>query len=197
VALLATLALLVLGSSAAAAHDRLVSTSPDDGATVATTPAQVSLTFSDDVVPVGTKIVVSGPDGDVQQGRPRVDGATVTQSLAPGSSGGSYTVTWRATSKDGHPVSGTFRFTASAAGATVPSRTAVTSDPPTSTTPSAAASATSSTADPAAAPSSSTGEADQTGTSWGLWLVLAVLVLAGAGAAAVRLRRGHAHRGQG
>lgn len=189
VALVATLTVLLLGSTAASAHDRLDSTTPKDGATVATAPTEVVLTFSDDVVAVGTEIVVNGPDGDVQQGRPRIDGTTVSQSLAPGSAPGKYTVTWRATSKDGHPVSGTFGFTATSAGASVPSRTTATSDPV--ATPSASSDAA------AATSSTSTGESDQGGTSWALWLVLAVLVLAGAGAAAVRVRRGHADRGQG
>ena len=197
-ALLATLALLLLGSTAASAHDRLVSTSPDDGSTVATAPTMVSLTFSDDVVAVGTKIVVSGPDGDVQQGPPRIDGPTVTQPLAAGSAAGAYTVTWRATSKDGHPVSGTFRFTATAAGAGVPSSSAATTDPATSTPSTTAASSSSpSASSEAATPSPATGGSDQGGTSWAVWLVLALLVLAGAGAAAVRVRRGHAGRSQG
>jgi methionine-rich copper-binding protein CopC len=186
--LVATLALLLLGGTAASAHDRLVSTTPGDGSTVATAPTTVELTFSDDVVAVGTEIVVSGPDGEVQQGRPRIDGTAVTQSLAPGSPAGAYTVTWRATSKDGHPVSGTFAFTAASAGHAAPSPTAATSDP------AAASSATSGAA--SATSSTSTGESGQGGTSWALWLILAALVLAGA-VAAVRVRRGHAGRGQG
>jgi hypothetical protein len=40
---------------------------------------------------------------------------TVTQSLEPGAPAGTYTVLWRVTSVDGHPVSGRFTFTAIAA----------------------------------------------------------------------------------
>lgn len=199
-AALAAVAILLLGSSAASAHDRLVSSSPADGATLATTPTKVVLTFSDEVVPVGTQLVVSGPDGEVQQGRPRVDGATVTQAIAPGSPAGRYTVTWRVTSKDGHPVSGTLAFTAQAAGTPVPSRTTSAPAPSSATTSTGASSATrAGTATDGAAPTSgtSTGGSDQTGTSWVLWLALAVVVLAGAGATAIRLRRGHADRGHG
>lgn len=181
-AVLATLALLLAGSTAAAAHDSLVSTSPQDGATVATAPSQVVLTFSDDVVAVGTEIAVKGPDGDVQEGRPRIDGAKVTQALTAGSPKGDYTVTWRATSKDGHPVSGTFRFTATAAAGPAPSRSTpgdATSAAPVPSVPDATTAAT------------STSGSDEGGTSWALWVVLAVLVLAGAGAVAARARRGH------
>lgn len=185
-ALLATVGLLLLGSTAAVAHDTLESTTPEDGSTVATAPTQVVLAFSDDVVAVGTKIVISGPDGEVQQGRPRVDGTKVTQSMAPASAAGKYTVTWRATSKDGHPVSGTFTFTAKAAGASVPSRTAPTSTP-----------VVSSPAAVTAGAGSTTGESGQGGTSWALWLAVGVVVLAGAAAVAVRSRRGHAGRRRG
>lgn len=191
VALLVSVLLLVLGATTASAHDRLVSTSPDDGGTVATAPSEIVLTFSDDVVPVGTEIAVQGPDGDAQQGRPRIEGNTVTQALAPGSPKGTYTVTWRATSKDGHPVSGVFRFTAAAAGEPVPSGSTA-GNTPTATSATSAPNATTAVGSAATPSATSTGESPQTGTSWALWVVLAVLVLAAAGAVAARARRGHA-----
>ncbi len=40
---------------------------------------------------------------------------TVRQALAPGAPAGAYTVSWRVTSADGHPISDTFTFTARAA----------------------------------------------------------------------------------
>lgn len=195
--LLGALGLLLLGTGSASAHDQLVSTSPKDGGTVATTPTKVVLTFSDKVISVGTELVVTGPDGPVQQGRPSLDGHTVTQPLVPGSPAGRYTVTWRATSKDGHPVSGTFTFTSSAAGQTSPSGTTSPTDPSATSTTTQTAPATSPASGTAAAATSatSTGDPQESGTSWALWLVLGVLVLAGAGAATVRIRRGHGDRG--
>lgn len=185
----------------AQAHDTLLSTSPEDGSTVATTPTEVVLTFDQPAVSVGTQLRVSGPDGDVQQGRPQLVDTTVRQAIEPGSPAGTYTVTWRVTSADGHPVSGTFTFTSQAAGeaaasptgSSVPPSTSASGDPgPTSTTaaePGTTGSDTSSAI--------STGESDESGTSWAVWVVLAILVLALAGGAAVRLRRGHGGRGQG
>lgn len=193
-ALVAAAALVGLSCSPAAAHDSLVSTSPADGATVSATPDQIVLTFNEPAVAVGTEIVVAGPDGQVQQGRPRLVENTVRQAVMPGAPAGRYTVTWRVTSDDGHPVSGTFAFTSTAPGAT-PSRgtpTAATTDPST-TTPTA----TSTTAAASETSGPTTGESAGTGTSWAVWLVVGLLVVAGVGAAVVRTRRGHDGGGLG
>ena len=47
-------------------------------------------------------------------------GTTVTQPLAGGLPAGAYTVEWRVTSADGHPLSGTFGFTVAQGAATQP-----------------------------------------------------------------------------
>jgi copper resistance protein C len=60
--------------------------------------------------------VVTGPQGPVQLGAPEVTESTVSQNLQGGSPAGQYTVAWRVTAADGHPLSGTFGFTAEAAG---------------------------------------------------------------------------------
>ena len=190
-------ALVLMVAPAAYAHDSLVSSSPADGQTVATMPDRIVLTMNEAAVAVGTRVVVSGPDGEVQQGRPRLSKNTVEQALEPSAPAGRYTVTWRVTSADGHPVSGTFSFVASSAATPTPSA------PASTTSSTAAASAPTTASDQAgtqaAGPTSaiSTGESGQSGTSWAVWLVLAVLVLAGAGATAVRLRRGRSDPGHG
>ena len=66
---------------------------------------------------MGTQILVTGPSGQVQTGPPRLVDDTVTQDVQGGAPAGPYTVAWRVTSADGHPVSGTFSFTSSRAGA--------------------------------------------------------------------------------
>jgi len=199
-AMLASLAaagLVLTAAAPASAHDSLVSSSPADGQTVATMPDSIVLTMNEAAVAVGTRVVVSGPDGEVQQGRPHLNENTVEQSLEPSAPAGRYTVTWRVTSADGHPVSGTFSFTASSAAA------ATSSGPMSSTSGTASASAPTTapgrTDAQTSGPTSgiSTGESRQSGTSWALWLVLAVLVLAGVGATGVRLRRGRSDRGHG
>lgn len=105
------LPLLVFAMPTAQAHDHLTSSVPAAGATV-DSPAQVSLTFSGSVVSAGTAVRVVGPQGaDVTGGAVNVAGPKVTQPLRAGLAAGAYTVTWRVTSADGHPVSGTFAFT--------------------------------------------------------------------------------------
>lgn len=111
---LALAALAVLGLAApASAHDQLLSTSPQDGSTVAALPDEVTLTFSDLVTDAG---------GDANQVRvldasctPLDEGDAVVQDnlliqKVSGTATGPITVQWRAVSRDGHPVSGEFGF---------------------------------------------------------------------------------------
>lgn len=124
VALCTVAVVAVLGLVAAApasAHDALVSSDPANGATVATPPDRVTLTFDQPALAIGTTLRVIGPGGDVQSGAPRLVDSTVTQELAPGIPAGSYRIAWRVTSTDGHPVSGELTFTASAANPRAPS----------------------------------------------------------------------------
>jgi copper resistance protein C len=100
------------GASQAFAHNSLTSTNPADQEMVQGPPRAVVLTFDDPVIATGTQVVVTGPSGQIQQGKPGLAKNTVTQDLQPGAPAGTYTVSWRVTSADGHPVSGTFSFTA-------------------------------------------------------------------------------------
>ena len=107
---------LVVAAGPASAHDVLTGTAPGNGTSVATTPSSVVLTFEEPAIAMGTRIVVTGPSGEIQQGSPALVDNTVTQPLQPGAPAGRYAVEWRVTSADGHPVSGAFTFTARAAG---------------------------------------------------------------------------------
>ena len=107
----AAVALLLGPVGSAAAHDALAGTTPAPDATVDTAPATVSLEFSDAPQKLGTDVVVTGPDGDaVSDGAPEIAGSTVTQQLTDGLPAGTYTVDWRVTSADGHPLTGSFAF---------------------------------------------------------------------------------------
>jgi len=111
-----TMTVLLTGSATAAqAHDQLTATSPADRSSTAVVPARVTLTFTEPVLALGTGIVVTGPAGQVQSGAAVLAGTTVTERLRPGAPAGRYTVTWRATSADGHVVSGQLAFTARSA----------------------------------------------------------------------------------
>lgn len=173
-AVVAILGLLTAGP--ASAHDALVSTDPADGATVATAPDAVTLTFAEPALAIGTTLRVTGPGGDVQSGAPRLVDDIVTQSLAAGIPAGIYRIAWRVTSADGHPVSGQLSFTASAANPRAPSSSPSSSPPPTA---SAVAGSTSAT----------TGSGP---TTW-LWVVLVAVLVAGAGVLWLS-RRGAARR---
>ena len=117
---------LALGLAAGAqAHDELIYTDPVDGGVVASVPATVVLTFAEPPLKVGAELIVTGPDGAAAAaGRPTVVGSTVRQAIRSGSPAGRYTVAWRVTSDDGHPVSGAFAFTASAPSAGGPTQAA-------------------------------------------------------------------------
>lgn len=114
-AALGAVLVLVTGAAPASAHNNLRSTDPVDGASFDRVPERVVLTFDEPAVALGTQVVVTGPDGDVASGAPALVDATVSQALQPGAPAGRYTVSWRVTSADGHPISGTFAFRAAAA----------------------------------------------------------------------------------
>jgi methionine-rich copper-binding protein CopC len=125
-----------LGAAPAAAHDEIVGTTPADGSTVETAPDEVVLTFAEPAAALGTQVVVTGPDAvTVSQGDVRLVGTTVVQPLVGTRPAGAYRVDWRVTSVDGHPVTGTFTFTAAG-----PLPAPIASTPPTSPTAAPAAS---------------------------------------------------------
>lgn len=156
---------LALVAAPASAHTELTASNPADGATLGTAPAQVVLTFAEAPVALGAQVVVTGPAGPVSSGTPRIDGLDVVQDVQPSAPAGRYTVEWRMTSDDGHPVSGTLGFTASAAAAGGPA--------------SGAAPDASSTPAPAEAP-----RREPLIPSWG-WIAAGVIAIV----AAIRLNR--------
>lgn len=99
------------GPMSAHAHNVLVGSDPEDGASLDSAPQELTLTYNDTVLDLGAEVVVEGPSGNAAEGEPQVDGKTVTQPLADNLAGGTYDVTWRVTSADGHPISGTQSFT--------------------------------------------------------------------------------------
>ena len=123
-ALAAAVALVVLPALPAQAHDALVSSSPAAGGTVTAAPRVVTLSYDEPVLDStgATVLTVTGPDGATrhfESACARVDGRTVSAPVALGGSG-SYTVTWRVVSADGHPVSDSFAFTLRRASGTTP-----------------------------------------------------------------------------
>jgi methionine-rich copper-binding protein CopC len=106
----------LMGAGPASAHDAVESTSPAAGATVPGAPAKVSLTLSNHPLALGTQIKVSDAGGaDWADGAVEIVDNVASQKLKDGAPAGLYTVQWRVSSSDGHPIEGTFTFTASAA----------------------------------------------------------------------------------
>ena len=129
------LAALLVPASPALAHDELVSSDPSADAVLDALPAQITLSYSADILDSDGASVIQVTDAtgtSLTDGAPTVSGTVVTQALA-GSASGAVTVVWRDVSSAGHPIDGTFSFTVPAA--PTPTATAT----PT-TTPSAAAS---------------------------------------------------------
>jgi methionine-rich copper-binding protein CopC len=104
---------LIGGVAPANAHNVLVRTDPVDGSTVASLPDVIVLTFNEPGDADGTVIAVTGPAGNVASGVPTLVDSEVRQAVGPGSPAGRYTVNWRVVSSDGHPIDGSFAFTAS------------------------------------------------------------------------------------
>ncbi|WP_245563579.1 copper resistance CopC family protein [Longispora albida] len=106
----------------AAAHSSLNSTNPTDGATITTPISDVKLRFNEPVDGRFSTVAVNGPGGvSYSTGKLTVTDTEVSQPVKP-LKAGKYDVAWRVVSADGHPISGTFTFTADvlAAPAAVP-----------------------------------------------------------------------------
>lgn len=111
--LLLALAGVAVTALPASAHDQLISTSPSNGATVSTLPAQVTLTFGEVVLDTdgGTQVKVTDATGKTINAGPTVVQDNVVTQRVAGAAAGKVTVLWRVISEDGHPVSGSFAFT--------------------------------------------------------------------------------------
>jgi len=182
------LALVLVSAGPAAAHDAFTGSDPADGATVPVAPEQVRLNFAEAPAALGTEVRVTGPDGTVvSEGEPTLEALAVVQTLAAYRPAGTYTVDWRVTSTDGHPVSGTLTFVAAeAAGAPTPTPSPTPTPTP---TPTSAATPTAST-DPAGPSPSATPGAEASSGVRSSWPILAgAVLLAAAAAVAVALAR--------
>lgn len=161
---LATLVLtgaVLLGLSPTAyAHDTLTDSSPAEGETLQQPPTQVHLSFSGEVLEMGTNVIVTDAAGDNwEAGEPTVEGKEVTVPLEDGMPAGSYEVNWRVTSSDGHPISGAIPFTIDAPGQDT------TESAPADPAPATATTGPQETEDPAADPAPTTSAASPETTS--------------------------------
>jgi methionine-rich copper-binding protein CopC len=96
----------------AAAHTALESSSPDDDARIGAAPDQITLKFTGPIRTRLSKVSVRGPgDERFELGSPQATSDTVTQLLRPLGAAGRYQIVYRVVAGDGHPLTGTIRFT--------------------------------------------------------------------------------------
>jgi copper resistance protein C len=167
---------LVFGAGQALAHTRLIGSDPADGASLATAPSHVSLTFNEEMQAEFTTVTVVGPDGATWSTGPvGVDGPTVGVDLRPLGPAGAYQVGYRVVSDDGHPVTGAITFTLTAPG-------------PAAVGPTPATNPAATTAPPAAAATAAPAQPGGGAPVWP-WIAGAVLLVGGGVFAALRLGR--------
>lgn len=100
-------------------HAALNSATPADGSVLAAAPQQVELVFSEPVSPLALRLV--GPGGGAQAlGRFALKDRTVAIKLPAALANGTYALSWRVVSEDGHPVGGALVFSVGTPGGTAP-----------------------------------------------------------------------------
>ena len=181
-ALAALLATMVGLAAPASAHARLEASSPKEGSTLTATPPEIMLRFNEPIQSGLNEVSVRTGSTDATDGDLEVDGSTVYQPLKSSLPAGSYTVSYKVVSADGHPISGSYSFTyAPPGGDTGPSGSETTSGggsgssssttsgsgSPTTSAPTAPTSSSTSASDPSStsAPSSTTEPSSSSSTS--------------------------------
>jgi len=105
------------------AHAELEASTPSAGSTISEMPSSISLTFGEDLISLsGEKVnslALSDPSGAaVTLSAPTVTGGKISAKIeSPGGevfASGTYEITYRVVSADGHPISGSIPFLLSA-----------------------------------------------------------------------------------
>ncbi|MGH3242135.1 MAG: copper resistance CopC family protein [Spirillospora sp.] len=174
-----------MSAAPASAHTALTGSNPKKNSSVAA-PSQLVLTYTESVrLP---RVILTDASGkEHQAGTAKAVDNEVTQPVNGALPNGKYTVGWRVVSADGHPVTGSYKFTVEGSSGTAS----------TPTTPGSSGSQGSQPAAPAASPSNaaSTEKSDDGSSSSGwLWIGLIALVVAAAGGAVAWFRRSSASR---
>jgi methionine-rich copper-binding protein CopC len=106
---------LALAACGASAHALLKQATPAVGGTVATSPSEIRIKFSEGVEPRFSSIAVATAAGaPAPIGKPSVDPADASVLIAPVAQPlkpGVYKVTWHVVSTDTHKTQGSFEFT--------------------------------------------------------------------------------------
>ncbi|MCX5516168.1 copper resistance protein CopC [Kaistia algarum] len=109
----------LLQMQAAFAHASLIGVEPVDGSVIAAAPASFSLSFSEPTSPLSLKLI--GPGGAATAlDRYALRDATLDIVAPGGLANGTYVLSWRVVSEDGHPVGGSSVFSIGAPSANAP-----------------------------------------------------------------------------
>lgn len=106
-----------LAGGRAFAHAGLVGADPPAGAVVAEAPDAAVLVFSEPVEPLAFRWFP--PQGDPVEAAPVAEGTRVSVALPPEAGPGTFLLSWRVASADGHPVGGSHVFSVGAPTAAV------------------------------------------------------------------------------
>jgi methionine-rich copper-binding protein CopC len=180
IGLAVVLAVLTPGAPAWA-HNALAEATPPKDATLEKAPTGVRLRFLQKLDPAATTITVTDAGKQpVAASKPEVDGATGSITFTEPPANGVYTVAYNVTSRDGHLVKGSYKFTvddpdAPAAASAAPPAAASTAPAATSPAGAAALENTSATSESAGSPVA--------------WIVAAAVVLLAAVGTFLFLRR--------
>ena len=165
------------------AHAVLVATEPTATAELPTPPDRIAVQFAAPVLDLGAELEVSA-DGEVlAQGVATVRGSTLSRGLSGDLPAGRYQVLWRATSIDGHVLSGAFDFRVAAAGSVLGEPEPEPEPGPAGAVPAAT------TVVPDRIPTAPRSLGQQIGSGGTLQWVLAAMVAAGAALAVIGSRR--------
>ncbi|MEI8413044.1 MULTISPECIES: copper resistance CopC family protein [unclassified Kribbella] len=124
-----TAALIAAPAVPASAHTKLLASTPANGARLSSSPSAVSFTFDQSLQPVQgwDAVLVTGPDGFRHPAKSvRVDGNTVHASCDRLGKTGTYKVSYRVISGDGHPITGHITVTLNKADTGSPAMAAMT-----------------------------------------------------------------------
>jgi copper transport protein len=111
IALLSVLLACLAQPRSASAHASLVGSQPVEGAVLAEAPATLGLSFNEPVSPLVVRLI--GPGGEALTAAVRAENSTLTI-VPPPLRRGSYVLSWRVISADGHPVGGAVLFSVGA-----------------------------------------------------------------------------------
>ena len=102
---------MIFNVSSASAHTSEISTFPSANSHLTTLPKNVQITFATNLMNVGTAMVVLDPSQkNIVSGPIEMDVFSISAPISQSLKTGTYQVSYRVVSADGHPVEGRFNF---------------------------------------------------------------------------------------